>query len=272
MVYARNVVPFGVKNGPAIYQKTIKAILIEYEGRICIVFIDDINIFAVTWIEFLVNLDKVLTRLEENNVTVKLKKCYFRSPETEFLGHVANFSGVRLSEKRTQAVLDMPIPIDASKLRRFLGLCNAFRDYIKEYAWLEKPLTKMASTKNDKHFVLTQEHTDAYHRLQKAVSECTQLFYLTYEHPIVLRTDASNVGIGGVLLQIVEGKEQPILFISKTFSDVATRWPTIEQEAYAIFHCVTSLESYLLGQFFHIETDHRNLVYIDIAASPKIIR
>ena len=89
------VVPFGVKNGPAIYQKTIKAILIEYEGRICIVFIDDINIFAVTWIEFLVNLDKVLTRLEENNVTVKLKKCYFGSPETEFLVHVANFSGVR---------------------------------------------------------------------------------------------------------------------------------------------------------------------------------
>jgi hypothetical protein len=70
----------------------------------------------------------------------------------------------------------------------------------------------------------------------------------------------------------VNGKEQPILFLSKTFSDVATRWPTIEQEAYAIFWCVTSLESYLLGQFFFLEIDHRNLVYIDTALSPKIIR
>ena len=64
----------------------------------------------------------------------------------------------------------------------------------------------------------------------------------------MLCTDVSNVGIGGVLLQLMNGKEQPIVFLSKTFSDVATRWPTIEQEAYAIVWCVTNFESYLLGQ------------------------
>jgi hypothetical protein len=102
-------------------------------------------------------------------------------------------------------------------------------------------------------------HTEAYNKLKEAVGNSTQLFFLIF-------------GIGGVQLQIVDKVEQPILFISKTFSDVASRWPTIEQEAYAIFYCVTSLESYLLGQFFYVETDHRNLVYIDVATSPKLIR
>ena len=182
-----------------------------------------------TWEEFLVNVDKVLTRLEEKRVVVKLKKCFFGTPEVEFLGHIVNSTGIRLSTKRTQAVLDMPIPTDTHKLRRFLGLCNSFRDYIPNFAWMEQPLNKLAATKKNGRFSWLDEHTVAYESLKVAVSRCTQLFFLTYTDPIILRTDASNIGIGAVLLQISKGKEQPIMFLSKTFSDVATRWPTIEQ-------------------------------------------
>jgi hypothetical protein len=64
-LYEWNVLPLGVKNDPAIYQKTIQKILVDYGGRICIVFIDDIDVFGDTWEEFLTNLNKVLTRLEE---------------------------------------------------------------------------------------------------------------------------------------------------------------------------------------------------------------
>jgi hypothetical protein len=247
-------------------------VILNSDGNICIVFIDDIDAYGDTWEEFLVNVDKVLTRLEEKRVVVKLKKCFFGTPEVEFLGHIVNSTGIRLSTKRTQAVLDMPIPTDTHKLRRFLGLCNSFRDYIPNFAWMEQPLNKLAATKKNGRFSWLDEHTVAYESLKVAVSRCTQLFFLTYTDPIILRTDASNIGIGAVLLQISKGKEQPIMFLSKTFSDVATRWPTIEQEAFAIFWSITSLESYLLGQFFHVETDHRNLVYIDSALSPKIIR
>jgi hypothetical protein len=61
--------------------------------------------------EFLTNLDKVLTRLEEKGVVVKLKKCFFGTPEVEFLGHICSSTGIRLSTKRTQAVLDIPIVV-----------------------------------------------------------------------------------------------------------------------------------------------------------------
>ena len=67
------------------------------------------------------------------------------------------------------------------------------------------------------------------------------LYHLTYKHPIVLRTDASNTGCGAVLLQIVNDKEQPALFLSQAFSGPATRWPTIEQEAYSVFWSITKL-------------------------------
>ena len=110
---------------------------------------------------------------------MKLKKCFFGTPEVEFLGHICNSTGIRLSTKRTQEVADMPIPTDSSKLRWFLGLCYSFRDYIPEFAWIEQPLNRLASTKKDKNFVWSEIHTKAFNKLKESISKCTQLFYLT---------------------------------------------------------------------------------------------
>src|SRR3546814_19867927 len=83
---------------------------------------------------------------------------------------------------------------------------------------------------------------------------------------MVLRTDASMSGIGGLLLQrSADGVEEPVCFVSKAFTSAESRWSTIEQEAFAIYYCITSLSHHLLGHRFLVETDHRNLVYMDKA-------
>jgi hypothetical protein len=94
---------------------------------------------------------------------------------------------------------------------------------------------------------------------------------------MLLRTDASEFGVGGVLLQVFvhpDGttEEQVIVMCSKKFSDAATRWCTIEQEAYGIFNAVEHFQYYLRGVKFIIETDHANLVWIEASMVPKIIR
>lgn len=88
------------------------------------------------------------------------------------------------------------------------------------------------------------------------------LYHIDYLLPLILRTDASQYGVGGMLLQMCNGIEQPICFVSKKLSPEARRWSTIDQEAFAIFYSVTSLRHYLLGHPFVIETDHNNLQYI----------
>ena len=75
-----------------------------------------------------------------------------------------------------------------------------------------------------------------------------------------------------MLLQQCDGEEQSIGFVSRAFTLAESRWSTIEQEAFAIFFAITSFSHYVLGHRFVVETDHRNLVYIDKAAAPKVVR
>ena len=97
-------------------------------------------------------------------------------------------------------------------------------------------------------------------------------YHIDYNHPIILRPDSSIVGVGATLIQKIDGVERPIIFLSEKYTDAASRWSTIEQEAYAIFWSIMKLESYLLGHHFIVETDHRNLIYMADATAPKVVR
>jgi hypothetical protein len=111
---------------------------------------------------------------------------------------------------------------------------------------------------------------------KEALQHTSALYYPNYEAEWFLRTDASEYGMGAVLLQkiMIEGEEvlQPIAFVSHKFSEQATRWSTIEQEAFEIFYAVQKLSYYLMGKEFIIETDHNNLLWMEASTAPKIIR
>jgi hypothetical protein len=84
--------------------------------------------------------------------------------------------------------------------------------------------------------------------------------------------DASGDSLGATLVNVTDEKEKMIVVLSHIFSDVARRWSTIEKEAYTIFYAIKKLESYFLGHHFILETDHRNLVYIQSVSTPKVQR
>ena len=111
----------------------------------------------------------------------------------------------------------------------------------------------------------------------KGLQDACELFYPDYNLDWFLRTDASELGVGAVLLQKLlkeDGTEilQPMAFVAKKFSDAATRWATIEQEGYGIFYAVKTLAYYLVGKEFTIETDHNNLLWMEASEVPKIVR
>ena len=81
--------------------------------------------------------------------------------------------------------------------------------------------------------------------------------------PIYLNTDASNIGIGAYLYQVVEAKKFPIKFISKALSKTERRWDTVEKEAFAIFYALQKLKYLLHDRTFTIQTDSKNLSYMN---------
>ena len=112
--------------------------------------------------------------------------------------------------------------------------------------------------------------------MKEQLRGATTIYFPDYDLPWVLRTDASDVAIGAVLmqLQLHNGKEQwqPLAFISCKFTDQAKRWDGPKKEAFALFWGVFALAYYLHGKAFVLETDHRNWVYIEKSQVPMIIR
>jgi phospholipid-translocating ATPase len=121
------------------------------------------------------------------------------------------------------------------------------------------------------------DYKAAYEKCVKALANATELVYPDYALEWTLRVDASDRGVGAVLFQTALDsagavQHQPLSFTSKKFSEVAQRWHTYEKEAFGIFFGVNSNDYFLRGKTFLLETDHRNLLWIEKSTNPKVIR
>eukprot|EP00762_Andalucia_godoyi_P008723 ANDGO_04722.mRNA.1 Retrovirus-related Pol polyprotein from transposon 17.6 len=263
-------VPFGLKNAPPFFQRAMNNVLAGLVGNGCEVFIDDIAVYGKDNVEFLRNLRAVFERLRAHNLKLKRAKCKLGLQEMVYVGHLVNGDGIRLTDERKQGLLKLQPPKTTAHLRSFMGLANYMRSFVPHFSEIAKPLNRLCSDKVA--FAWDEKCEAAFAAIKSAISASSVLHHLDYTHPIVLRTDASTVGIGGTLLQRIHGDERPVCYLSRAFTPAESRWSTIEQEAFAVYFCVTSLSHYLLGHNFIVETDHRNLLYLEKSVVPKLIR
>lgn len=264
-------VPFGLKNAPSYFQRVISSVVLAgLVGVICEVYIDDVITYGDTEEQLFENLSIILTRFREYNLVLHPDKCVLGVEEIEFLGHLISRNGIKLSESKKQGLLSLVCPIDITTLKSFIGLANYFRDFIPNFSSRCSRLHVLASPRVP--FVWTEAHTAEFEDIRQAIQSAPMLHHIDYSLPIVLRTDASNTGIGATLLNIDDGVDKPICFLSKKLSGPASRWSTIDQEAFAIFHGITSLSHYLRGHPFMVETDHNNLVYIQKSQDGRVGR
>ncbi|XP_041011353.1 uncharacterized mitochondrial protein AtMg00860-like [Juglans microcarpa x Juglans regia] len=128
--------------------------------------------------------------------------------ELEHLGHFILGEGVRVDQRKIEAMVDWPLPKDASALRGFLGLIGYYRRFMQNYGHIAKPLTSLL--KND-NFEWTQEAREAFENLKRAMIVTLVLALPNFEKSFEVYTDVSEEGIGAVSVQ----EQQPLAFISK---------------------------------------------------------
>ncbi len=270
-LYEFTRVPFGVKTAPSAFQRMMTEVFRGLVGDVCEVFVDDIVVKGRSVEDLTVNLDKVLTRLHRHHLTVNPDKTTPCAQEVEYLGHIVSGTGVRMSASRTQAILDMAAPSDLSTTRAFCGAVNYFRRFIPDLSSAMGPLYELTS--GAKHWAWTDEAAKAFTAVKALVAAAPKLAFLDYTQPVIVRTDASDVGCGGMLLNVIDGEEHVVEYCSHVFSPAERRWATIEQEAFAIyFAVVTKFSPHLLGHKFVVETDHKNLTYMQSSVTPKVLR
>ena len=214
-LYQYRVMPFGLCNAPATFQRVIEQALCGLQWHVTVLYLDDIIVYSRDFEEHLKNLSLVFDRLESANLKLKAKKCSFFRKEVIFLGHVVSENGITTDPSKTEAVEEWPTPRNVTELRSFLGLVSYYRRFIKDFAKIAKCLHGLTSKNSQWNW--TAECDEAFHLLKSKLVTAPILGYPDVEGgKFILDTDASNDAIGAVLSQIQDGKEVVIAYASRT--------------------------------------------------------
>ncbi|GKT32665.1 hypothetical protein ADUPG1_006761, partial [Aduncisulcus paluster] len=221
-IFQYNTMPFGLVNAPSFFQQVMTHVFDGLIGKHCIVYIDDIIIFGRTIDTFVESLKLVLERINRFSLTLNREKCSLGMRQIEFLGFLISAEGRTICPDRVKAIKNIPEPTSKKDVRSFLGLINFVRDFIPECASISHNLYEL--TEKDTNFIWTKEHEESFSRLKELISSAATLSFPLDEGELRLFTDASDVGIGGALLQLSsDAKMKPIAFVSKALNAVQRR-------------------------------------------------
>ena len=126
--------PFGLCNSPASFQRMMDIVLSWLKWNTCLIYLDDVVVFAKTLEEHLDRLSNVLTAIQRAGLCLKISKCRFGEVSLHMLGHVVDEHRVHPDPEKVRAVLDFPIPTDVKSIQRFVGLCFYYRKFIPNFA------------------------------------------------------------------------------------------------------------------------------------------
>ena len=259
--------PFGLTNAPATFQRLMDLLLAGLQWKNCLVYLDDIIILGSTFNQHLNNLKLVFERLRKSGLKLHTKKCHFCKPEVHFLGHIISNKGVATDPEKTNKVANWPVPKTRKEVQQFLGFANYYRRFIRNFATIAKPLYQL--TEMNKQFCWSPECQQSFECLKKCLVSSPILALPDFNKPLILDTDASDTGIGAVLSQVVDGKEQVISYASRILSSAERKYCVTRRELLALVIFMQQFRPYLLGRHFKLRTDHGSLTWLQQFKNPE---
>ena len=173
----------------------------------------------------------------------------------EYLGHLITPAGLRPNPRLIEAVERFPAPQDVKSLRRFIGLCSYYCQFVPKFAAIAGPLHQL--TRKDVPFHWSPECQRAFAELKHRLVTAQVLMYPSFEKEFTLETDASIQGLGAVMSQMHEdGHLHPVAFASRGLSNSEANYSITELETLGVVWAITYFHSFLYGHDVTVLTDH----------------
>ena len=255
------VMAFGMRNAPATFQRLVNVVLSGLS--FCEAYLDDLVVCSRSWAEHLDHLRVVFKRLADANLTINLGKCEFGQATVTYLGKVVGRGCVRTIQSKVEAIVAFPAPTSRTELRRYLAMVGYYRGFCDNFSSVAAPLTNMLSPKVS--FKWTEGCQKAFSQTKSVLMSAPVLAAPDFDKPFKLAVDASDSGVGGVLLQDgSDGVEHPVCYFSKKFKPYQKWYSTIEKEALALILALDHFEVYVGSSSVPlvVYTDHNPLVFL----------
>jgi transposase InsO family protein len=259
-------VPMGAKCSPPYYQRVVD---FELARAGCMgfarAFIDDVLIFSRSGAEHVEHVRRVLDALQAVGLKPHPAKCVFGTAVCEFLGHDISNYGVHPNQAKVAAIRALQPPRNVGDLRALLGLMSYYRMYVPQFAVLAKPLNDLLKQGTVKEW--SADCQGAFDQLKEALCRPGNCLRRVQPNlPLVVYSDWSKCGIGGVLAQVelVEGEQREFLCActSRSLNAAEGNYSSFHGEMLAAVWSVKQFRHYLHGRHFYLVTDHEPLRYL----------
>jgi hypothetical protein len=229
--------------------------------KCCLVYIDDILIFSSTMEQHVKDLRMVFDRLRESKFSIKLEKCHFAQQEIIYLGHLISAEGIKPHPGKVDAICKFKPPTTLTELRSFLGIVNYYHRFVPNLGTIASPLYELM--KKNVRYEWTEGCQSAFEEIKMILIQNPILRFPNFEKEFFLHCDASNVGIGVILCQLDDEKnEYVVAYASRTLSQEERNYTTTERECLAVLFGIKQFKPYIYGKHFTVYTDHGSLQWL----------
>ena len=170
-----------------------------------------------------------------------------------------NRDGIHMDDSKVKSITEWPTPMTVRGIRSFLGLTNFYRQFIKDYAMLAKPLTDL--TQKDKVFTWGSAEANVFASLKARFTTTPILAYPNNDCQFRLETDASDIATSAVLSILKDKKWHPVTFSLHTMSPEERNYLVADKEMLSVICALEQWCHYLEGakHQFDIWNNHANL-------------
>ena len=193
------VMPFGLCNAPATFQRLMNKVLADNIGKFIAVYLNDILIFSRNFDEHWQHLRWALEKLREAKLYGRLHKCEFLKDQVDYLGFEVSPGGIKASLGKIRAVIEWPRPKSAHDVHSFIGLASYYQRFVRGFSEMARPLTEL--TRAGVEWKWSTSQHQAFNKLKLALTTAPVLRLPDFERQFVVTTDASDAAVGAILEQ-----------------------------------------------------------------------
>ncbi|XP_055960928.1 uncharacterized protein LOC130015223 [Mercurialis annua] len=247
------VMPFGLRNAGATYQRAMNAIFHDLLGKTMEVYIDDVVVKSKLMKDHLKNLEEAFRRMRVHCLKLNPLKCAFGVKAGNFLGFLVHERGIEVDQNKTKAIREAKPPRNKTELQRFLGQVNYLRRFISNLAGKTKVFSELLKLKKEDVFRWETIHQEAFDEIKDYLMKPPVLIPPKKGIPLRLYISAAEGSIGCLLAQSnQDGHEQAIYYLSRSMTSTEVRYTPIMKLCLALFFACTKLRHYLLSNRVYV--------------------
>ncbi|GKV48579.1 hypothetical protein SLEP1_g55379 [Rubroshorea leprosula] len=252
-IYCYVMMPFGLKNAGATYQKLVQIIFKLQIGKNIEVYVDDMIVTSVRAEDHIDDLDETFRNLRRAQMKLNPMKCTFAVESGKFLGYVVSKKGIEVNLENVQAVQQMEPPKTVKDVQRLTGRIAALHRFIARSG--ERCLPFFKALREPKSFQWTDECQRAFDELKQYLASAPLLFKPVDGECLYLYLGVTEEAVSSVLLREENKIQKPICYVSKVLQGAEQNYPLAEKAAFALVCTARKLRAYFQSHQIVVYTD-----------------